>query len=371
MPSLPYFSLSRTSLQKLNRASHIGGAILTSLVKSDHAALKQVVITCLVRGGNRITELRQAYGDRVNPVLYQSLDDVDRTIEITAGHDIVIHTTLGYHPESAAALVKGLAKRKQSTGNDVWMIHTSGTSNLADQPITKDFVENEPERVFDDSKEDIYGYEEMRNKLQPYAQRTSERGVIDTGLALAVKTLIVMPPTIYGRGTGHFNKSSVQIPSYVQATISTGQAIIVGEGNGVNGNVHVEDLAELYTLCVLNILEKAGKDLPTGKRGIIFSETALHHWRDIAQGVADAAFKAGKIQTPEVKSVSLEEAARVLTGGDTLLAELGFSSNSRTRGTIARKSLGWEPTRSAEAWRRGFEEEVEAAGQRGSINYGH
>lgn len=60
----------------------------------------------------------------MKPELYKDLDDTERTIEVASQHDYVINTTLGFHPESAAALVHGLAKRKQSSGKDVFMIHT-------------------------------------------------------------------------------------------------------------------------------------------------------------------------------------------------------------------------------------------------------
>ena len=161
-------------------------------------------------------------------------------------------------------------------------------------------------------------------------------------------------------GTGSFNQSSIQVPGYVKATISNSQAVVVGQGHGVWDNVHVEDLAQLYTLCLLNILEQDGKALPFGKEGIIFSGNGRHTWGDLAQGVADAAYATGKISSNEVKSVSLEEGARVLTGGDELLVELGFSSTSRTESVVGRK-LGWNPTRGSEAWQAGFSEEVKAA----------
>jgi len=342
-----------------------GGSILARLLESDHPAIKDTPITCLVRGVDRVAKLNTQYGRRVEPVVYKDLDDIERTIEIASKHDVCINTTLGYHPASAAALVEGLAKRKQATGRNVYMIHTSGTSNLADQPITKAYTESDPERVFDDSKDDIYSYEKQRNEQQPYGQRTSELGVIDTGLKTGIKTLVIMSPTIYGVGTGEFNKSSIQVPGYVKATISNGQAIVVGEGKGVWDNVHVEDLAELYTLCLLIILEKDGKDLPWGKEGIIFSENGRHTWKELAQGVADAAYVEGKIKTKDVKSVSLEEGAKLLTGGDQLLVELGLSSNSRTKGTVAREQLGWKPTRGPENWKAGFTEEVKAAIEKG------
>jgi nucleoside-diphosphate-sugar epimerase len=233
--------------------------------------------------------------------------------------------------------------------------------NLPDQPITGKYHED---HVFDDSQDDLYAYEKMRDETTPCGQRTSELGVIDEGIRTGVKTLVIMSPTIYGVDSGEFNKSSIQGPGYVKSTIANVQAVVVAEGEGIWDNVHIEDLAELYKLCLLNVLEKGGSDLPTGRKGIIFSENGQHTRKGLAQGVANAAYEVGKIKTKDVKSVSLEEAVNIFTftGGDTLLMELGFSSNSRTKSAVGR-SLGWKPTRDSEAWTRGFAEEVMAASQ--------
>ena len=333
---------------------------MTHLLQSDSPTLKNATITCLVRGEDRIGKLNDAYGSRVKPILYKDLDDTEKTIEVASQHDFIINTTLGFHPESAAALVHGLAKRKEATGKDVFMIHTSGTSNMADQPITGEYKESDPDRVFDDDKDDIYSYEKERNEQQPYGQRGSELGVIDAGLETGVKILVIMSPTIYGIGTGYFNKSSIQVPAYVQATLINGQGVVVDEGKGVWDNVHVDDLAQLYEIVLLDMIEKDGANLPSGKKGIIFSGNGRHTWRELAEGVAQAAHKAGKIESPEVKSVSLEEGVKLFPHGDPLRVELGLSSNSKTESTVGRK-LGWKPTKGSEAWKQGLTEEVEAA----------
>ncbi|KAI9710248.1 MAG: hypothetical protein M1820_002741 [Bogoriella megaspora] len=334
---------------------YIGGSILAQLTSSTSIPFP---ITCLVRGDDRVTKLKQTYGDKVNPVLFKDLDDTDRIIEIASSHDLAINTTLGYHPESAASVVHGLAKRKQTTGRDVWVIHTSGTSNLADTPLTHEYPESNAKRVFDDSVDDVYSYEKARNASSPYAQRTAELGVVDAGLQTGVRTLVIMSPTIYGLGTGLFNRTSIQVPGYIAGALAEGQAVVIGDGAGVWDHVHVEDLAVLYELCVRNVVEKGGSDLPYGKKGIIFSENGVHSWKELAQHVADVAFDEGKVESKEVKSVGLQEGAKVLAGGSEEIAELGLSSNSRTKGVIARK-LGWKPTRGEEAWRESFKPEVQ------------
>jgi len=334
---------------------YIGGSILSTLISSPHASIQNSSITCLVRGQDRADALTVTHAGRVTPVLFKDLDDTDRVIQVASQHDIIINTLLGYHPSSAAALVRGLGERRKQTGQDVFMIHTSGTSNLADRPISAKYAES---RVFSDTDTDIYSYEKRRNAAQPYGQRSSELGVIDTGLDTGVKTLVIMSPTIFGIGTGAFNKLTIQVPTYIRATLSAGRAVVIGDGKGVWDHVHIADLAQLYELVLAKMLA-GGEDLAFGERGIVFSANGEHTWGEVARGVADAAVQLGKVKTAEVRSIGLDEGAAVFAGGDELLAELGFSSNSRTRSDLAR-AWGWKPTRGEEDWKRSFVDEMRA-----------
>jgi nucleoside-diphosphate-sugar epimerase len=339
---------------------YIGGTVLTHLLNSSSPAIKNATITCLVRGSDRVTTLNSAYGERVRPVVYEGLDDFETTTSVAAQHDLVINTTLGYHLASAQALLRGLARRKEATGRDVWMIHTSGASNLGDQPISGAWSET---REFDDAKDDIYGYEQQREALHPYQQRSTELGVINTGLELGVKTLVIMSPTIYGVGSGLFNTTSIQIPTYIRSALKHGYATVVGEGKGVWDHVHVKDLADLYEIVAARMLERGDEGVPTGKRGIIFSGNGRHSWANIAQSVADVCYEAGKLQSNQVESIDLAEAVRIMASYldhvDESMVEVGLSSNSRTVSSVAR-SLGWKPTRREESWKMGFQDDMKA-----------
>ena len=114
----------------------VGGSILSHLLESSKSSIENAQISCLLRGADRAEKLSSTYGDRVKPVLYEGKDDLDTIIAVAAQHDIAITATMAFHPPSAEALVKGLAKRQAVTGRPVWMIHTSGTSNIGDRPIT-------------------------------------------------------------------------------------------------------------------------------------------------------------------------------------------------------------------------------------------
>jgi nucleoside-diphosphate-sugar epimerase len=336
---------------------YIGGSVLTQLLASRAPALEKIQFSCLVRRQEQADLLTSTYGDRVVPILFKDLDDSETIIKVASEHDIVINTTIGNHAESARSLVLGLEKRKATTGKDVFMLHTSGTSNMADQPISKVYVEKDPEHVFSD-RDDIYTYEHARNAKQPYHQRTAELGVIDQGLKSGVKTLVIMSPLIYGLGTGLVNRTTIQVPLYMRSTLASGQAIVVGDGKGVWDHVHIEDLARLYEIVVVKMIE-GGQGLPFGKQGIMFSGAGRHSWAEVARQVAQAAYDAGAIKSAEVKSVTLEEGAKALTGGKELIVELGFSSNSRTRADVA-QSLGWKPEKTEEDFKKHFREEVDA-----------
>jgi ABC-type taurine transport system ATPase subunit len=123
--------------------------------------------------------------------------------------------------------------------------------------------------------------------------------------------------------------------------------------------VHIEDLAELYELVLREILSKDGASLPTGNQGVVFSAHGRHTWVDVSQAVANAAFEAGIVKNKTVRSVSLADGAKLLTGGVEQVAELGFASTCRTRSEIAKK-MGWCPRAGAEAWKQGFVEEIHA-----------
>ncbi|KAL7627364.1 hypothetical protein AAE478_001557 [Parahypoxylon ruwenzoriense] len=345
---------------------YIGGTILTHLLNSPESALKNSTITCLVRGQERAATLSSNYGARVNPVVYKDIDDIEATVAAAAQHDLVINTTIGWHLASAQALLRGLAQRKAQTGRDVWYIHTSGTSNVADRPISGAWIEREEGREFDDARDDVYEYEVGREARHAYAQRTTELGVVDTGLELGVKTLVIMSPTIHSPGTGLFNTASIQIPMYVRGVLKHGHGVVVGSGKGTWDHVHVEDLAELYVTVVRRVLEKGGEGVPTGKKGIIFSGNGRHTWMDVVQVVVDVCYAEGRIPDKRVESIGLAEGARIMNIAVEGLAaeelvELALASNARTVSSVAR-SLGWKPTRGeGEEWRKWFAEDVKAA----------
>lgn len=148
--------------------------------------------------------------------------------------------------------------------------------------------------------------------------------MIQTGIETGVKTYLIMSPLIYGLGSGHFNRLSIQVPSMIRTALKTKQAEVIGDGMGEWDHVHIDDLVSLYELIVAKIV--AGEEIPSGEQGFYFSENGRHCWRDLAQGVGDALLATGRIGKAEVQSINLEEGAERWTGGDGLFAELAYAS---------------------------------------------
>ncbi|KAI1266050.1 NAD dependent epimerase/dehydratase family protein [Xylariaceae sp. FL1019] len=319
----------------------IGGTVLTQLLTSTSPAIQNYPITCLVRGADRATKLRDVYGNRVDPVIYRDLDDLETTTAIASQHDVALRNA------------RGRTQRKMYGSST----HPAGQTS-ADDPSPGG-------REFHDEHDDVYAYEVDREAKQPYIQRSTEISVVDGGIELGVKTLVMMAPMIYGVGTGLFNKRSVQIPAFIHTALDNEQAVVIGEGVGSFDHVHVQDLAELYEILAVKILEGNGKELPSGKKGIIFSSNGHDSWVNIAKQVAQACHAAGLLSNTDVKHVGLSEGARLFTqsylGGeaDEMMVELGLASNSRTVPAVARR-LGWKPVRGEEDWKRGFTDDVAA-----------
>lgn len=300
--------------------------------------------------------------------------------DIASQHDIVINAGSGFHPPSAAALVRGLAKRPLSHHKQkpAWMLHTSGCSNICDRPLTG---ASRPDAEYSDADAGaVYDFEKAAEALDPYPQRTSELLALDTGAASAsatttgvvrVRVLSVQAAAIFGTGSGLFQRAGLMIPIMMRYVLARGHGFRLGDGSAVIDYVHVADLADLYVLFVRRIMADGGKDMPSGREGIVFPTAGRVLISDIARGCVDAAFARGVLprpdtaQQPEVREIGLAEAATT-TAGNVVVAEVGWAGHRRTVGTVARR-LGWEPKHGAEAWKKDFDDELEWAlqGKRG------
>ncbi|KZL79645.1 nad dependent epimerase dehydratase family protein [Colletotrichum incanum] len=324
----------------------VGGTVLSQILHTSYPEIKNLSITALVRKPEQASLLKQR---GIEAIVFEGLDDSEFLKKTASEYDYVIHTPSGFHTGSAVALIEGLAQRKKQTGKDVHFIHTSGTSNLAERTITK-----EAREVHEWSdKEKVFEFEEEKEAEENYAQRTTDVAVVKTGERTGVKTYIMMPPTIYGRGTGLFNQGSMQIPSIIRGAVKAGVPEYVGDGTARLGHVHVTDLALLYELVLNKVF--SGEEIPYGRRGIYFSNTGSHNWRDLAGYVGRAGVALGALKSAEPRSVTLEEAASNWLKATPQVAEMNYAANSATKPILATE-LGWKPKKTEQDWEDSFVE---------------
>ena len=166
-----------------------------------------------------------------------------------------------------------------------------------------------------------------------------------------------MPPTVYGVGLGTVgdpNILSYQVPTLIRSAIEVGQAEVLGDGNGTCGYVHIVDICSLYEAFISKAIRN--KPLRNGERGIYFSATGRFTWKELSQGVADAGFRLGVLNTTKLKSVGIKEAAEKWTDRSAFSVELLFAGSSLTNSDLARES-GWKPKKTREDFKRHYFEE--------------
>jgi nucleoside-diphosphate-sugar epimerase len=361
---------------------YVGGTVLAQLVQSNESSLKNLSFDLLVRNESQAQKLRDAYGTRVNTILWEGgLEDTVFIANTAEKYDIIVNVGSGFIPSGATAFVEGLARRARGSAEDgsnhtaPWLLHIAGCTNLSDRPLTQ---EPQPLREWDDSAdgEKIFEFMQELDSREPYLQRTTEVGVLGAAAASGVVNAVSLnTPLIFGEGTGLFNQGGLVIPLILRYVVKHGHGFKLNDTANFDW-VHVEDLANFYVLLVRAILERSDRGvgfIPSGKRGVIFPTTGRVLITDINQWALDAVFEAGVLPregTPknkEIRQATLKDIADELTAGREDVAERGWGGHKATNGTWGPKVLGWEPRYRDDSLRQDVRDEVVALkeGKRG------
>lgn len=275
---------------------YIGGSVSDRLVQSGYEVLG------LVRSEEKATLLK----DRgIEPVL-GSLDNADVLTQAARRSDGVIHAASADHQGVVEVFVGALAK----TGK--FLIHTSG-SGVANDEADGEYAPTTP--ITEDTYYEVIPFRQPRVKMNRYVR--------EAGIDQGIRTVVICPAMIYGRGRG-LNTESDQIPKLIALSKQAGAGVFFGKGLNRYSNVHIDDLVGLYLLAI----EKA----PSGS--FFFAENGDASFKEIAELIATSQGLGGK-------TMSL--------GIDTLIAQFGdvgrygVAANSFVRAANARR-LGWNPT---------------------------
>lgn len=244
------------------------------------------------------------------------------------------------HELSAKAIAEGLSEGHSASRPGFWL-HLGGTGILTyfDSEVKKSFGELD-EKVFDDYD----GVEELVNLPAAAFHRNIDEIVLQTGIEHrdTVKTAIICPPTIYGKGRGPISGRGRQVYELASFILKEKYIPRIGKGLSRWNHVHVHDLSALIGLLVdaaLDATRNTDSDL-WGAHGYFLAENGEHTWGDLAVQVGQEAHKQGLIQhEPEIRSLPIEEAVKSSAGFEAA----SWGMNSRARAYRARRVLGWQP----------------------------
>ena len=269
----------------------IGGSVAAEAVRRGHQ------VRGLVRSAEK-AQACKAFG--IAPVL-GTLADHDLLTEEAQAADAVVNAASSDDRDAVDALLKAL------TGSGKALIHTSGSSIVADQ------ANGEPsEAVFDED-----------HMPTPAADKAA-RVALDQAILSApgIRSVILCNALIFGDALGP-KARSVQLPLMIDHARESGRAHFVGRGLNRWSTVHIADVVDLYLIA----LEKA----PPGT--FAFVESGEAAFRDMAQAIADA------LELGDPVSMTIE-AAVARWGRPRAIYSL--ASNSRVR-SLRTRAWDWSP----------------------------
>ncbi|TNY17269.1 hypothetical protein DMC30DRAFT_369979 [Rhodotorula diobovata] len=249
----------------------IGGSVLNALLEDKK---DQYTISALCRDPKKADKLKEL---GVRPVQGELASD-ELIAKEAAEADIIMHIATADDLPSVQSILKGLAKRSSSKAPAVY-IHTSGTGVLTvpTRPTDVVFTDKDP-KTLDEQIPDDAPHREVDLAIKKAVESKE----------LNAKVSIILPPCIYGIGTGPFNKISIQCPLWIREAIREGKLISHGPDRTWN-NIHIHNLVTGY-LTLLSHLEQTSSPPPL----YVFAETGVHRWGDIAD-VLDKELKQRKL----------------------------------------------------------------------------
>ena len=215
-------------------------------------------------------------------------------------------------------------------------------------------------KIYDDWE----GIEEVTSLPDHAPHRKNEKKVINANSS-RLKTAIVCPPTIYGRGRGPGNQRSHQIPELARSTLEGKRGIQIGEGENIMPHVCIYDLSDCYVKLVEAAVEGGGR-ATWGEEGYYFTENGELVWGQISKAVAKASHSLGLIPSDQVVSISESEADSLTWWGSAL-----WGVNSRCRAIRAGKLLQWIPQKGDKDLDSDIIEVVKAEARNLGLTSGH
>ncbi|KAF4612716.1 hypothetical protein D9613_011831 [Agrocybe pediades] len=244
----------------------------------------------------------------------------------------------------AKSYLRGMKKRFEATGKPHILLHTASSQitllvSTIHPPLSMTML--------------------TRTKSKHWQQhRTVDIELVKADKEGYMKAYLVLPSMIYGLGQGRLvdlgiqNKFSIQIPQLIQAALARGRGGMVGAGTNVWGNVHIEDIADLYII-LFNLIRQNPDSVAHGREGFYFGIASEYNLYDVGKAIGEKLVSLGRATTSQPTTFTDEE-INLYFGGSTF-----WGTNSRGLSTRS-KSIGWNPKKTAKDLAASIGPEVDA-----------
>jgi nucleoside-diphosphate-sugar epimerase len=284
---------------------YIGGSLADYLSKNGHQ------ISGLARSDEKAAYLREM---GVMPVM-GGFEDRD-VLQLAAS---LADATINVSDSDNLSVVETLIDSMAGSGKT--LVHTSGSSIVVDDAMGATAGIN--------VIEDDAPFTAMDHRLPRIAV---DRAVRNAGISMGMRTAVICPTMVYGRGRGP-KKGSDQIPKIAKKSLERGAGVYIGKGANIWSNVQIDDLCTLFSL----VLEKA----PSGS--FFFAENGELSLKEVAYAVSVAIGLEGRTE-----SWGLDEATAEMGAWP----RVALATNCRVRASNG-KMAGLETRRSFTGGRTG------------------
>ncbi|QIW97694.1 hypothetical protein AMS68_003212 [Peltaster fructicola] len=309
---------------------YIGGDAAYAIAK----AHPEYEYAFLVRTQEKADVVKKAFPD-CRTVIGDN-DSTDLLKKEAAEADIVLHTADSSDNENAAKAIRdGLIAGHSKEKPGFWL-HTGGTGILTTSDAKAGNVGVYSDKLYNDWDR----VHEVTSLPDDAFHRNVDIIVLEASKKHSdvLKTVIVCPPTIYGKGRGPSSTRGRQAYELSKMVLQQQVTPIFGEGKARWFNVHVHDLSDVFVRLVDAVADKNLSPEIWGEKGYLFTENGQHYWSELARVIGKEAVKAGFVSSAPEKVLS-QDAAEKQAGSE----GVSWSLNSRAEAIRARKVLGWSP----------------------------
>jgi len=201
------------------------------------------------------------------------------------------------------------------------------------------------------SDQDAFASQKSQTSSIPLVQQAIQTNVsvLEYAESLGVKSYVVVPPMVYGRGEGFGNKISIQFVALVRLGKSLGQLWQIGNKSDTWPFVHLLDVTDLYLYLIRGIVTPSSSASPSSGSsapgGIYFAENGSYNWNTLSLAIISRlsekglAAKASELQV--ANEIDLQKMGEVIKcpPGIVPFQVAGFCSIRGDNG----RALGWKP----------------------------